>query len=154
VPYPGEHIQTIESKFGQAVLRMFDTPESEALRPPPHTWPAYLYSAESRRGFYAPPQGTRDQPTVYARVNHGRWQTACPFCSTVQDASPADRWLYCAICHNGAVDGASVPVAWPDDKDEIERLLLQRPLRDNRYWSSHESVAQLVEENISIGVDT
>lgn len=152
MPFPGEHLATIETRWASNVQRIFDTPEGAALAPPPHLWPAYLYSNISRRGFYAPPQGTRAEPAVYARVNHGRWLTACPFCASQQHASPSDQWFYCAHCHNEAVGSASVPVVWPNDAAAIEALLLGRPFRENRNWEPGESVEDLGRENVEHGV--
>ena len=126
---------------------MFDTPESEPLKPAPHLWPAFLYPHESRRGYFAPPTGVSDAHIVFVRANHGRWITNCLWCNSAQEASRNDRLFYCAKCQNEPIGNATVRVEWPDEPDAIEALLLERPFRENRNWEPHESVADLGREN-------
>jgi hypothetical protein len=148
VSYPGEHIKTIETRFGQAIERMFDTPETAPLAPPPHLWPAYLHSTSSNSGYYRAPNGTSAQPAVQVRVNHGSWQTPCPFClHSAQHASKTDRWFYCGTCHNSANDYRAIPVEWPSNISAVEALLLERPNRENRNWLPYETVTDLEREN-------
>lgn len=150
MPFLGDHLATIETRFGQSIDRMYDTPESLVYKPAPHLWPAVLYPSQSRRGYYVPSAGVSEKTTVYAIVNEGRWMTQCPFCASAQEASQTDPFFYCARCQNEPVSNQSVPVAWPDDHAEVERLLVERPFRENRYWEPSEPVAQLVAENQSI----
>lgn len=148
----GDHLATIETRFGQAIDRMYDTPESSAAKPAPHLWPAVLYPSDSRRGYYVAPFGITDEVTVSAVVNHGRWLTLCPFCPSAQEASAESHLFYCATCQNEAIGNAAIRVEWPDDADAVEATLLERPFRENRSWVTGETVADLVVENAANGV--
>lgn len=139
-------LETIETRFGNAIDRLFDTPEARARAPQTAAWPAFLHSTMSRSGFYRPPAGYAERPVVYVRVNAGRWLTDCPFpnCNSAQHASRHDHWFYCARCHNEHVGHVLIPVVWPLEPDAIEQHLLKyRPLPDARNWEPHETLADL-----------
>jgi len=99
----GEEIQTIETRWGQSIERMFDTPESQAFRPDPHVWPAYLNPGASVVGHFRPPEGKSDSIAVRVRINHGVWQIVCPWCPSAQHASRDDPWFFCARRNNDQV---------------------------------------------------
>ena len=44
-------------------------------------------------------------------------------------------------------------MAWPDDAEAAEAVLLRRPLTVNRNWRPPETVADLLRENAEHGVD-
>lgn len=96
-----------------------------------------------------------------AYVNHGRWVADCPFCGgserywdgTVQRRKPApfpfgltDRLLYCGYT------ASSCPVEFPEEADAIDAILSRRPDERTRNWFLHESVDDLLFENLEHGV--
>lgn len=83
-----------------------------------------------------------DQP-VYAYVNHGRWVADC-VCNGAELVQRGTRFL-CGSC------GLESPVVWPDDADDVDRVLEPRPPR-NQNWRPGETVGQLTAENIEHGV--
>lgn len=99
----------------------------------------------SRRG-----RVDREASTV-ARVEGGKWIADCPFCPSAQVVSPLDPRFLCAGsdgCANGKVGGAFAKVVFPraNTREAIERVLLERPVRETRNWLG-ESVPELVAEN-------
>lgn len=147
---PGVVIETIESRWGQSIELMYDTPESQQFRPDPCVWPAFLNVGASMVGHFRPPTGRVKEPTVTVRVNCGVWQTVCPFCPSAQHASRDDPWFYCARCHNEPVGLALIPVIWPDGAGDIEEVLLKRDLIDYRSWEADQPVKELVNENLEL----
>lgn len=82
---------------------------------------------------------------MFVELNHGRWVVDCPEdgCFNAELAT-TDRFV-CSICgHRGRI-------VWPDNRAEIERLTLVRPVR-NRNWFPGETVAGLAAENAEHGV--
>lgn len=82
---------------------------------------------------------------VPAYANHGRWIAECPDCSGAQMASPSDYRFMCNLCANVAVGGAWRPVTWPEERDSIEALLIERPLA-NQNWTPGETLDDLADE--------
>ncbi len=96
-------------------------------------------------------------------MNDGRWVALCdtPFCNQGEqvwadaprvrrDGHPygitSEGVLYCGNC------GQLSTVEWPDDKNEIERLVAFRPVPQTRHWKPGETVAALKSENLKKGV--
>ncbi len=74
------------------------------------------------------PQGA----PVVARIWQGQWIADCPDCAGAQFVEPGEPIYYCFGCANRS-NGYSVrPVEFPpeDQRQEIERLLLERPVND------------------------
>ncbi len=117
---------------------------------------------------------------LLARMNYGRWIVDCPNgCKTAEFA--ADTFV-CSFCNPGVLafayqlrpDGLydRVPdpakraearmqaaaigqvflVEFPKEKQEIEKILRQRPLH-NMNWRPGKSLAQLRKENVEHGLD-
>jgi len=107
-------------------------------------WPAF-----HRSGL---PSTTNHSVQAYAEVNHGRWTIRCPWCVTCHNASAEDHRFFCTHCSNGAGGGQWVSVIWPEERDEIETLLGNRPLPEQRNWVPTETVEDLRRENIEHGV--
>lgn len=107
-------------------------------------WPPVI-----RAGF---PQGTHDSVTARAEVNHGRWIVRCPWCETAQNASTEDHRMFCPRCSNGAGGGQWVAVIWPERWQDIEILLGDRPLPEQRNWLSTETLDDLRRENTEHGI--
>lgn len=78
-------------------------------------------------------------------VNGGRWLVRCP-CGNTPSASPEWGVACCFEC------GAVYTVAFPDDRDAIESILVKRPVMRTRNWIPGETVADLDAENVAHGV--
>jgi len=65
--------------------------------------------------------------SVYARVDSGRWLADCPICSRSNYVDPDEPVFYCFGCGNQG-SGKFVPVIFPEEREEIETLLLARPV--------------------------
>ncbi len=64
----------------------------------------------------------------------------------------------CPDCANASNDGKWITIIQPMNYADIEQELLKRPAlnpfhADNRNWEVHESVADLVAENVMLGID-
>ena len=79
--------------------------------------------------------------TVLARVNYGRWIADCPDCAGAELVEPG-KLFSCRSC--GAEPRR---VVFPDERGEIEELLLARPMAENRNWEPGETLADLRREN-------
>lgn len=145
-------LQTLESRFGFQMARIFGSEADAAQHVPQALWPFYLHLPEGQQ--YVPPPGHCGDVAAVAHVNHGVWRADCPFCPSGQHVSLADRRFFCARCLNEAVGNRTVPVAFPDDGtvDAIERLLLARPFVTSRNWLPGEAIGQLLAENVDHGV--
>ena len=100
-----------------------------------------------------------DQADAY--VNHGRWLADCTRlgCANAEALEPRQTVLHCSNCHQ--ITG----VSWPEDADEITRVLGVRPVPQTRNWApaNHrqavdcrladgQTVADLIVENNEKGV--
>jgi hypothetical protein len=85
------------------------------------------------------------EPRV-ARIDDGRWLIDCA-CGAGNLVDPAWTFATCLEC--GAVHRA---IIFPDNRKDIEAVLIQRPHVENRYWSPHETVADLQRENEQNGI--
>lgn len=105
---------------------------------------------------FAWPETAVDRPEAFAYVNHGRWCVDCPFhdCYSSQYAFETDRRFYCINCQNAAVGHAFIPVVWPgpDEAAEIESALSRRPASKHMNWTRKQTVQDLVEKNLEMGV--
>lgn len=87
---------------------------------------------ERQRGFFKPRLKawngrTVDAPVAQAHISGGRWMAQCP-CGAYSYVCRRRPIHWCMACGNGEI-GAALPVAFPDDADEIERVLLLRPVQ-------------------------
>lgn len=83
-----------------------------------------------------------------ARIELGRWIFDCA-CGSGVAAHPEWADARCMGC--GRIYAS---VAFPEDRPEIEAVLLRRPAEKNRSWSAVETLADLVAENVNHGIDT
>ena len=84
---------------------------------------------------------------VLAEINHGRWLVRCPFCSGAEEAEPGEPIFYCQSCGNADNDGHVMSVKFPENRTEIEAVLLMRPDIGTRNWTATETWADLAKEN-------
>lgn len=82
-----------------------------------------------------------------AAIIKGKWVIKCPFCSLCEKRDHGD-WLFCRRCFNDRNGHLRVPVIWPAEREEIERLLALRCASWVRNWAPPESVADLRAENL------
>lgn len=128
----------------QQIGRPLKSDTLEILKYNHHLWLFFMFPGEDE---FREPLGKADAPVASAFIYRGRWMTTCPFCYSAQDASPLDQWFFCTNCKNSDADNQSVPVEWPDNREEIEATLMLRPFMHTRNWTPVETVADLVEEN-------
>lgn len=140
-------MQTLEDRFAFQMERIFGSISAALEEVPAALWPYYLNPPANQ--MYVPPLGDADGPAVTVRVNHGVWQTCCPFCPSAQHAAISDRRFFCATCLNAAAGNRTVPVTWPDDKTllAVDTTLSARPFVTTQNWDAEEPVEQLLAEN-------
>jgi hypothetical protein len=83
---------------------------------------------------------------IAARVNYGRWCAVCE-CGGCEDVDDREPVFICLSCGN---EGRLRPVVFPENKAEIERLLLKRAKVSTRNWTN-QSVEELAAENLAAG---
>lgn len=94
-------------------------------------------------------------------MNHGRWVAACPRpgCGNAEGFGRCDDGTVggllgtsftCRPTHGGC--GFRCGVAWPDNVEDLEMLLLARPARGTRNWFPGEDASELLRENIEHGL--
>lgn len=140
-------MQTLEDRFAFQMERTFGTIAEAANAVPAALWPYFLNPPPGQ--MYVPPLGDADGPAIDVHVNHGVWQTCCPFCPSAQHASISDRRFFCARCLNTEVGNRTIPVTWPNDGDliAIDQALSARPFVTTQNWEPDEPVVQLLAEN-------
>ena len=102
---------------------------------------------------FALPEKVARGPVALAEVNHGRWVVDCPDpdCSSAQLAAREDPRFLCVSCLNErTAAGAWLPVAWPEQVDDIEAVLRERDTVNANYRAG-ETVAVLIQENLVMG---
>jgi|SRR3990167_383597 len=118
--------------------------------------------------------------SILLRVNHGRWIADCPKCFsalTIQNLGQSQLFerFACYDCGYGLAELfkqmlSTVPprdrlrlfenegpffqiaIAYPDEKDEIESILLTREMAENQNWQAGETLQNLIQENLEHGV--
>jgi len=88
---------------------------------------------------------------VEAYVNHGRWVADCPECNVglqLPRGAYQVKAEFVMIREECVTCSAPTRVVWPDDPDSIDTALKDRP-QINRNWYPHETVADLILENVS-----
>lgn len=66
---------------------------------------------------------------VYARIWQGAWIADCE-CRGAEFVDPEEKIFFCFSCANRSNGHRPRPVVFPEDWQEIERLLLERPVDD------------------------
>lgn len=93
----------------------------------------------------------RARGELHAYVNHSNWVVDCVFCRDALVAEPGEPF-FCPNCCMVSNNGLAMAVIFPDNRAEIERVLLMRPDPEKRNWKLGETVEQLVAENIEHGI--
>ena len=90
---------------------------------------------------------------VMAEVNHGRWIARCSVCGGAEEAAWQEPIFYCLSCGNAENGGHTMGIIFPENRVEIEGVLLARPM-ENRNWVPGEMAAELAVENMEHGFDS
>lgn len=85
------------------------------------------------------------QDPIAAHVGAGAWRVWCP-CGEAPPADPEWRLACCSGC--GAIHDQ---VEFPEEREEIERVLLKRPNHAHRNWQAGETIDGLRRENLAHG---
>jgi hypothetical protein len=93
---------------------------------------------------------TQGEP-VKAWVNHSNWVGSCPFCAGEIVVEPGEPY-FCPDCAMQGNSFMACALVWPEDRAEIERLLLLRNDPNTRNWLTTETVDDLARENAEHGV--
>jgi endogenous inhibitor of DNA gyrase (YacG/DUF329 family) len=88
--------------------------------------------------------------TVEARIEYARYIVDCPNCNSAEFAFE-DNLFFCSQCKNSDIQGKAREVKMPKGRKQIEDILGKRVIA-NRHWLSTESVKDLQNENLKMGV--
>lgn len=91
-------------------------------------------------------------PPIMARVNHNRWIADCPDCNGAEFVFLDELHFWCANCQNASVGHKWRRVKLPENRADIEAILLARPLPDNRNWSVDDDLNAMRQENLDHGL--
>lgn len=117
-------------------------------------------------------QGEVDGKAVNARIDFGRWLADCPFCGGAEYVDPDDPVFFCLSCGMISNNAKALPVVFPANIDEIEAMLMKRPVKElpyggvieralyarpmiaglGRSWQPGETVADLKKQNKEAGL--
>lgn len=92
-----------------------------------------------------------DHEPIKAIVNSGRWLARCPFCAGAERVFESNPVFLCMSCHNKGT--AHIKVEFPEERKEIEAILIKRPDPATRNWEPGETIEFLQQENIEHGLD-
>ncbi len=104
------------------------------------------YQLNGRWPGATPDWDIRGDP-VQAQVVASDWIVTCPDCRDAIVAEPGEP-LYCLNCQNVKNGGKARPVQFPDQREQIEKILLARFNPLSRNWST-ETIEELQAENLS-----
>ena len=110
-----------------------------------------LVSKASLKRLKRLPNWTTNGMTVQAKINHSRWVVDCPYCPESLPAQPGLP-MYCPNCGCVENGGFALTVVFPEEREQIEAVLLKRPLPQNRNWEPGEDMALLLAENVMAGI--
>ncbi len=103
--------------------------------PSHRAWIDHTSRRQARRNLLDTPfTGRVSGQAVLARINFGRWSAFCLDCGGSEYVDPEERIFYCFSCGNRTNGGDARPVAFPSAamREEIERLVMARPVDDRR----------------------
>lgn len=101
----------------------------------------------------APPAQAAIQTVEHLRRGHyiTRWIVFCPDCAGAEDGDPADARFFCMSCFNSGCGGRWRRVAYPDDREVIEALVLARSEPGTRAYLPGETLADIRAQNLRLG---
>lgn len=89
-------------------------------------------------------------PPLHAWIASSNWVVTCDVCRE-QIVIDFGEIYFCPNCLNVPHNGKARMVVFPENRDEIERILLLRPNPSVRTWYPHETVDDLRLQNIEHG---
>jgi len=102
-------------------------------------WVKHWSMKLANRGRIGSPwNGSIKGSAVKARIDWGRWLADCPLCGGAEYIDPDDPFIFCLSCGMVDNDGAALPVEMPAEISDIEALVLERPVADQRGGNSVE----------------
>ena len=115
----------------------------------------------SRRRSFKLPSGVAQDAPVEVQVNAfpfmyatnicSRWIVTCPDCGGGEEVDLKARLFFCCSCYNESAGGRWRPIQIPAERENIERVLLARQDSRMRNWLPHESVDDLLVQNVTLG---
>lgn len=106
----------------------------DLIQPPTGLTPAGpWYQLATRSRVQIRPRTFRHSSMVLAYIDTGRWIASCPDCNSANFVWKDDPWFMCLECWNFHVGGRWRAVQFPAAAQELERALLVRPDRANRF---------------------
>jgi hypothetical protein len=135
----------LEDKHGRFIRDFFPSP------PFPKGYRAAIVDIITRRYPNAKPNWeTRGE--VLAEVGNGCWRVRCPHCPGAQVISQGEPF-FCVDCMMIPNEGYSMAVVWPENRRDIEAVLLARPLVGNMNFlpGRKETITTLQLENLEHG---
>src|SRR5690606_23652353 len=92
--------------------------------------------------------------SAQAWLHRGRWVVQCPHCrADVQLAFERTPLFMCSACWNEDTGGAWRPVAFPEERAQIEALLTMRRRRQHQNWTPGEGIDDLLGQNRRLAAD-
>ena len=76
-----------------------------------------------------PMKGEPTGKVIKAEINFGQWIAKCPDCNGAEAVDPSEPIFYCFSCGNYKQNGRPRKVEFPKDREEIEKLVLARPIK-------------------------
>ena len=98
-----------------------------------------------------PAWGREAGTALQAVVISSNWAVKCDVCREIIAAEPGEPF-YCPNCQNQANGFLPRPVIWPEQRREIERLLLLRPDPGTRNFPADATIVDLIADNEAHGL--
>lgn len=76
---------------------------------------------------------------VYAEIWQGQWIARCDHCQTAMFVDADEPVFFCLGCANKKNSNKARPCIFPEQRGEIERLILERPVEENAGLTELES---------------
>lgn len=85
---------------------------------------------EKKRGIKITMKDTLAKSPVFARIYRGHWIADCDVCNGAMFVDPSEPVFFCLECFNRKENGKLRPVIFPEDRQNIEAAVLERPIND------------------------
>lgn len=136
----------------------FETWQAKDGKPKERTLFAFISRYCAKNEIPVPPISAL-KGEVEAFINQGRWVVGCPVrgCGNAVMASYQEPYFFCHACGNADNPDHWYRVIFPEDREEIEKVLLERKSQNpfnapHRNWIPGEDVAYLRWENAEHGI--
>ena len=92
----------------------------------------------------------KSAPPLHAWIASSDWVVTCDTCRE-QIVIDFGEIYFCPNCLNAAHGGKARTVIYPEQREEIERVLVLRPDPNMRTWYPHETIDDLKRQNLEHG---